>query len=168
MKRLIADPAHIDRFLPRCRAGAGHRGRNNESGEGCRWFCAPLTAIACIVSDLRDCTAAEQRGKNFRRSCAAQLGVGKFDDEEDAAAMRRAIRRNSSSSSTTSRNATARFISPAAAHCASGNRLMLRVIETHDHGQQWLGVADIMRAEAMRRRMRCLIATPRGPPASPA
>src|SRR5262249_30328567 len=26
--------------------------------------------------------------------------------------------------------------------------LMLRVIETHDHNQQWLGVADIMRAEA--------------------
>ena len=26
--------------------------------------------------------------------------------------------------------------------------LMLRVIETHDHGPQWLGVADIMRAEA--------------------
>src|SRR3954463_3306767 len=26
--------------------------------------------------------------------------------------------------------------------------LMLRVIETLDHGQQWLGVADIMRAEA--------------------
>jgi nucleotide-binding universal stress UspA family protein len=26
--------------------------------------------------------------------------------------------------------------------------LMLRVIETDDHGQQWLGVADIMRAEA--------------------
>ena len=26
--------------------------------------------------------------------------------------------------------------------------LMLRVIETHDHSQQWLGVADIMRAEA--------------------
>jgi nucleotide-binding universal stress UspA family protein len=26
--------------------------------------------------------------------------------------------------------------------------LMLRVIETQDHGQQWLGVADIMRAEA--------------------
>jgi nucleotide-binding universal stress UspA family protein len=26
--------------------------------------------------------------------------------------------------------------------------MMLRVIETHDHGQQWLGVADIMRAEA--------------------
>jgi nucleotide-binding universal stress UspA family protein len=25
---------------------------------------------------------------------------------------------------------------------------MLRVIETHDHGAQWLGVADIMRAEA--------------------
>jgi nucleotide-binding universal stress UspA family protein len=25
---------------------------------------------------------------------------------------------------------------------------MLRVIETHDHSQQWLGVADIMRAEA--------------------
>ncbi len=29
-----------------------------------------------------------------------------------------------------------------------GNVIMLRVIETHDHGQQWLGVADIMRAEA--------------------
>ena len=26
--------------------------------------------------------------------------------------------------------------------------VMLRVIETQDHGQQWLGVADIMRAEA--------------------
>jgi nucleotide-binding universal stress UspA family protein len=26
--------------------------------------------------------------------------------------------------------------------------VMLRVIETHDHDQQWLGVADIMRAEA--------------------
>src|SRR4029077_11053067 len=26
--------------------------------------------------------------------------------------------------------------------------IMLRVIETHDHGPQWLGVADIMRAEA--------------------
>src|SRR5205085_11563247 len=26
--------------------------------------------------------------------------------------------------------------------------LMLRVIETLDHGPQWLGVADIMRAEA--------------------
>jgi nucleotide-binding universal stress UspA family protein len=27
--------------------------------------------------------------------------------------------------------------------------VMLRVIETGDHGAQWLGVADIMRAEAM-------------------
>src|SRR4029079_12647924 len=27
--------------------------------------------------------------------------------------------------------------------------VMLRVIETHDQGAQWLGVADIMRAEAM-------------------
>src|SRR3984957_14827994 len=31
---------------------------------------------------------------------------------------------------------------------ASASVIMLRVIETHDHGQQWLGVADIMRAEA--------------------
>ena len=30
----------------------------------------------------------------------------------------------------------------------SASVVMLRVIETHDHGQQWLGVADIMRAEA--------------------
>ena len=29
-----------------------------------------------------------------------------------------------------------------------GNVVMLRVIETHDRSQQWLGVADIMRAEA--------------------
>lgn len=27
--------------------------------------------------------------------------------------------------------------------------VLLRVIETRDHGQQWLGVADIMRAEAL-------------------
>ena len=26
--------------------------------------------------------------------------------------------------------------------------VMLRVIETHDRNQQWLGVADIMKAEA--------------------
>ena len=26
--------------------------------------------------------------------------------------------------------------------------VMLRIVETHDHNQQWLGVADIMRAEA--------------------
>jgi nucleotide-binding universal stress UspA family protein len=26
--------------------------------------------------------------------------------------------------------------------------MLLRIIETRDHGQQWLGVADIMRAEA--------------------
>jgi len=31
---------------------------------------------------------------------------------------------------------------------AGAGVIMLRVIETHDHGQQWLGVADIMRAEA--------------------
>jgi nucleotide-binding universal stress UspA family protein len=30
----------------------------------------------------------------------------------------------------------------------SASVIMLRVIETHDHSQQWLGVADIMRAEA--------------------
>jgi nucleotide-binding universal stress UspA family protein len=29
-----------------------------------------------------------------------------------------------------------------------GNVVMLRVMETHDQSQQWLGVADIMRAEA--------------------
>jgi nucleotide-binding universal stress UspA family protein len=29
-----------------------------------------------------------------------------------------------------------------------GNVIMLRVLETHDQGQQWLGVADLMRAEA--------------------
>jgi nucleotide-binding universal stress UspA family protein len=29
-----------------------------------------------------------------------------------------------------------------------GKLVMLRVIETHDRNQQWLGVADIMRAEA--------------------
>ena len=30
----------------------------------------------------------------------------------------------------------------------SASVIMLRVIETHDHGQQWLGVAEVMRAEA--------------------
>ena len=29
-----------------------------------------------------------------------------------------------------------------------GNVIMLRVLETHDQSQQWLGVADLMRAEA--------------------
>jgi len=30
----------------------------------------------------------------------------------------------------------------------SASVIMLRVIQTHDHGQQWLGVAEVMRAEA--------------------
>ena len=34
------------------------------------------------------------------------------------------------------------------AHRTNGNVIMLRVIETKDRNQQWLGVADIMRAEA--------------------
>jgi len=34
--------------------------------------------------------------------------------------------------------------------------VMLRVIETHDHGQQWLGVAGIMRAEARDEATRML------------
>ena len=29
-----------------------------------------------------------------------------------------------------------------------GNVVMLQVIETHDQSQQWLGVAEVMRAEA--------------------
>ena len=47
------------------------------------------------------------------------------------------------------RNATARSISPRrrAARIGAGV-IMLRVIETHDRNQQWLGVADIMKAEA--------------------
>ena len=47
------------------------------------------------------------------------------------------------------RNATARSISPRrrAARVGAGV-VMLRVIETHDRNQQWLGVADIMKAEA--------------------
>jgi nucleotide-binding universal stress UspA family protein len=41
------------------------------------------------------------------------------------------------------------FASRRALHSGSGDTvLMLRVIETHDHGPQWLEVADIMRAEA--------------------
>ena len=42
-----------------------------------------------------------------------------------------------------------------------GNVIMLRVIEMHDHSQQWLGVADMMRAEAREeadaaaRQIRC-------------
>ncbi len=32
---------------------------------------------------------------------------------------------------------------------ASGGVVMLRIIETEDQNQQWLGVADIMRAEAL-------------------
>lgn len=39
------------------------------------------------------------------------------------------------------------FASRRAAHIG-GNVVMLRVIEMLDQGQQWLGVADVMRAEA--------------------
>jgi nucleotide-binding universal stress UspA family protein len=40
------------------------------------------------------------------------------------------------------------YASRRAARIGAHNVIMLRVIEMHDQSQQWLGVADIMRAEA--------------------
>ena len=40
------------------------------------------------------------------------------------------------------------FRQPPRAARIGASVIMLRVIETHDRNQQWLGVADIMRAEA--------------------
>ena len=34
---------------------------------------------------------------------------------------------------------------------AGGGVVMLRIIETEDQNQQWLGVAEVMRAEVQRR-----------------
>ena len=48
-----------------------------------------------------------------------------------------------------------------------GGVVMLRVIETEDQNQQWLGVADIMRAEAHEAPMRRSTAPPAAPTASP-
>ena len=46
--------------------------------------------------------------------------------------------------------------------------VMLRIIETADRNQQWLGVADIMKAKRMKRRTRRWSAPPPAPTASPA
>ena len=46
--------------------------------------------------------------------------------------------------------------------------IMLRVIETHDRNQQWLGVADIMRAEAHEEANSALDRASRARRASPA
>ena len=48
-----------------------------------------------------------------------------------------------------------------------GGVVMLRIIETEDQNQQWLGVADIMRAEAEEARMPRSTAPPAAPTASP-
>ena len=45
---------------------------------------------------------------------------------------------------------------------------MLRVIETEDRNQQWLGVADIMRAEAHEEANARSTSSPAAPMASPA
>ena len=45
---------------------------------------------------------------------------------------------------------------------------MLRVIEPHDRNQQWLGVADIMRAEAHEDANQMLDEFAAAPTASPA
>ena len=50
---------------------------------------------------------------------------------------------------------------------AGGGVVMLRIIEIEDQNQQWLGVADIMRAEAMRKPMPRSIAPPAAPTALP-
>jgi nucleotide-binding universal stress UspA family protein len=46
--------------------------------------------------------------------------------------------------------------------------IMLRVIETHDRNQQWLGVADIMKAEAHEEATAALDKYATAPTASPA
>jgi hypothetical protein len=48
-----------------------------------------------------------------------------------------------------------------------GGVVMLRIIETEDQNQQWLGVADIMRAERTRKPMPRSIARLAAPMASP-
>ena len=58
--------------------------------------------------------------------------------------------RNSSSSSTTRGMRPRGLFRQPRATRVGGGVVMLRVIETEDQNQQWLGVADIMRAEAKR------------------
>ena len=48
-----------------------------------------------------------------------------------------------------------------------GGVVMLRIIETEDRNQQWLGVAEVMRAEALEEAMPRSIARPAAPMASP-
>ncbi len=54
------------------------------------------------------------------------------------------------------RNATARSITPPRAPRTRGGLVLLGVLELEDAHQQWLGVADLMRAEATEAAQRRL------------
>ena len=100
---------------------------------------------------MRSRRAACRRGRRrgTHRPRMRRMALRSDDEHASAAATRPATSANIWSSSTTRRNATARSIAPPGAPARTGaSVVMLRVIETGDRNQQWLGVADIMKAEA--------------------
>ena len=136
----------------RC-ARASHRRRNNEGGQGHRRLRAPLTAIAGTIA-LRacgTCTAAERRGRISPMRCADRRrsrATGKGDEEEAPqlrgrpfAEISRRHRRFAGMRPRALFRQPPRAADRRNGSDAAGDR-------DDDHGQQWLGVADIMRAEA--------------------
>ena len=149
MKKLVQDPVYIDsRAGRRFAARAGDRRRNHEGGQGYRrlraalvaardtrlvWPAAampPLSACACISAHMTEPERGdhEQQAPQLRKGAQAQIS--------------RRHRRHR-------RNATAQSIGrPSAPARTKSQIVMLRVIEPGDRNQQWLGVADLMKAEA--------------------
>ncbi len=133
MKRLVQDPVYIDSVSGRrLGARAGDRRRNHEGGQGHRRF-RPRGSIAPGLSSCR------------RAPCHHSA------DEQQTPQLRSAGTSANTSSSSTTRQECDRAVYWAAKRAGrtKSQSSMLRVIETGDRNQQWLGVADIMQAEAM-------------------
>ena len=157
MKRLVADPGHVDSDPDRRRRPrAGDRRRNHEGGQGHRRLYPPALTSRPVTSPARgetphsngpDATPLVEGG------CAVAACAGLASTGTCMTAQRRSYETGHNPKCLVIVDDTAEW--DRAVYYASrwairvgGGVVMLRIIEIEDQNQQWLGVADIMRAEA--------------------
>ncbi len=151
MKRLVAGPG-LHRFRA-CRWGrprTGHRGRNHERRQGHRRFRAALTpashAVKSGIGAACRCTAGHASITLCDdRSRAEPGGLMSLKRRSYEAGHKPKFLVIIDESPECDR---AVYYASRRAARTGASVMMLLVIEPHDRHQQWLGVADIMKAEA--------------------
>ena len=145
MKRLVADPGHVDSILiDGADRARGDRRRNHEGRQGHRRLYPPAVTAAVIADPRRRLSRAAASWQHApvwqatgtcmttqRRSYETGHNPKCLVIVDDTAEWDRAV-----------------YYASRWAIRVGGGVVMLRIIEIEDQNQQWLGVADIMRAEA--------------------